>query len=412
MRYRQLFRTREFAPLFATVTVGYGAVTMQGIALAVIVYDRTGSPLLTALSMFGPSVAQMLGALTLLSLADRVRPRPALAVTAAAFAAVAAIVATPGLSTAVVLALVGASGLVSVVRNGVQWGLLAEILPASRYLLGRSVFTMSNGVMQMLGFGLGGLLVSVTSPRTTLLLAASAHALSAAIAVAGIGDHQPRAGGARSVRTTWADNRRLWSESHRRRLFVAMWVPNGLIVGCEALFVPYSRQWSGLLFAASAAGMLVGDVLVARVLSPAGRARLRTPLRLLLALPYLAFALHLPIAAAGGLVLVASLGYGATLLLQEELLRTVPPSLTGHALGLHSCGLLAMQAIGASLAGTVAGRLSPGLTMTCLALASIAVTLGVPPRTDRRSRRRWGTAGRTQRPAAPNRPPMGSSWTA
>jgi len=54
--------------------------------------------------------------------------------------------------------------------------------------------------------------------------------------------------------------------------------------------------------------------------------------------------------------------YGSTLLLQEELLATVPRSLTGHALGLHSCGLLAMQAIGASVAGVLAGRLSPGVT--------------------------------------------------
>jgi MFS family permease len=379
MRYRDLFRTSEFAPLFATVTVGYGAVTTQGLALAVLVYDRTGSPLLAALSMFGSSTAQLLGALTLLSLADRVRPRPALTASAVAFAAVAAIVATPGLSTAVVLALVIASGLVTVVRNGVQWGLLTEILPTSRYVLGRSLFTMSNGVMQMLGFGFGGLLVAVTSPRTTLLLAASAHALSAAIAFVGIGDHRPRAGGKRSVRTTWAANRSLCSEPRRRRLFVAMWVPNGLIVGCEALFVPYSRHWSGVLFAASAAGMLAGDLLVARVMSAEGRARSRTPLRLLLAVPYLAFALHPPIAAAGGLVLVASLGYGATLVLQEELLCTVPRSQTGHALGLHSCGLLAMQALGASLAGTVAGQLSPQLTMTSLAVASIAVTLTVSP---------------------------------
>jgi hypothetical protein len=72
---------------------------------------------------------------------------------------------------------------------------------------------------------------------------------------------------------------------------------------------------------------------------------------------------------------VASIGYGSTLLLQEELLATVPRSLTWHALGLHSCGLLTMQAVGASLARAVARRRSPSTTMTCLAVASIAVTL-------------------------------------
>lgn len=375
--YRELFRVAEFSPLFSVVTVRYGAMTMQGISLGVLVYARTGSPLLTALSMFGPSAAQLLGALTLLSFADRVRPRVALVATAASFAAVAAVLATPGLSTTITLALVGASGLVSVIGNGVQWGLLAEILPASRYLLGRSLFTMSNGIMQMVGFGVGGLLVAATSARATLLLAALAHAAAAVIARLRIADHRPRADGRISVRTTWMDNRRLWSAPYRRRLFAATWVPNGLIVGCEAVFVPYAPRWAGLLFAASAAGMLAGDVLVARILTAAGRARMRMPLRLLLAGPYLAFALHLPIAVATVLILVASLGYGSTLLLQEELLATVPRPLIGHALGLHSCGLLAMQAIGASVAGTLAGRLSPGATMTCLAVASVAVTLAV-----------------------------------
>lgn len=34
-----------------------------------------------------------------------------------------------------------------------------------------------------------------------------------------------------------------------------------------------------------------------------------------------------------------------------------------------------MQAVGALLAGAVAGRLSPSIAMTCLGVASLAVTL-------------------------------------
>jgi hypothetical protein len=50
----------------------------------------------------------------------------------------------------------------------------------------------------------------------------------------------------------------------------------------------------------------------------------------------------LPIAVATVLVLIASVGYGSALLLGEDLLATVPGSLTGRALGLHSCRLLTM----------------------------------------------------------------------
>src|SRR5579875_342663 len=180
-RYRDLRHVAEYAPLFLTMTVRYGAMTLQGIALGVLVYARTGSPLLTALSMFGPSFAQLLGAFTVLSLADRVPPRAALVTAALTYAAAAALAAVPGLPVAAILALVTASGLVGVVAGGVQWGLLAEILPADRYVLGRSLFTMSNGVMQMLGYGVGGLLVAATSPRVALLLAAAVHATAAGV---------------------------------------------------------------------------------------------------------------------------------------------------------------------------------------------------------------------------------------
>ena len=60
-----------------------------------------------------------------------------------------------------------------------------------------------------------------------------------------------------------------------RPLYIALWVPNGLIVGCESLFVPYGHAGSGghgavagWLFAATAAGMMAGDLLVGRFVPP------------------------------------------------------------------------------------------------------------------------------------------------
>jgi predicted MFS family arabinose efflux permease len=158
-----------------------------------------------------------------------------------------------------------------------------------------------------------------------------------------------------------------------------MWVPNGLIVGCEALFVPYSTRWAGLLLSSSALGMLGGDLLVGRFLTPARRRRLIEPLRLLLAGPYLLFGFALPVWVAAALVVLASVGYASTLLLQEQLLAVTPPELSGHALGLSSSGMLTMQAVGAVLAGALATQLPPGATMACLAVASTLVTLVLTP---------------------------------
>ena len=377
--YRELLGVAEFGALFTSVSLRYAGTTMQGIALATLVYLRSGSPLLSALSMFGPSAAQVLAAATLLSVADRVRPRAALAGMGLAFASTAAALAIPGLPVGTLLLIVFASGLISALGGGVQWGLLNEIVPSDGYVLARSLFTMSNGVMQMAGFGVGGLLVVSTSPRETLLIAAALHTGSALLARIGLQDRAPRIAERATVRTTWRDNRLLWGNPQRRCLYLAMWVPNGLIVGCEALFIPYSTRFSGLLLSASALGMLAGDLFVGRFLTARRRQPLTEPLRLLLAAPYLLFLFALPVGLAATLVLIASIGYAATLLLQERLLAITPHELSGHALGLHSAGMLTMQAVGAALAGAVASHLPTGLTMACLAAASILVTLSLTP---------------------------------
>lgn len=59
-------------------------------------------------------------------------------------------------------------------------------------------------------------------------------------------------------------NALLWSSRPRRYVYLAMWLPNGLIVGCEAVFVPYSPDHAGVLLAFAAAGMLAGDVVTGR----------------------------------------------------------------------------------------------------------------------------------------------------
>ena len=73
--YRELFAVPEFKPLFWTSSVQVAAQTISGLALATLIYDRTGSPLLSALAMFGPSLTQLIGASTLLAAADRLPPR-------------------------------------------------------------------------------------------------------------------------------------------------------------------------------------------------------------------------------------------------------------------------------------------------------------------------------------------------
>ncbi|NEB74863.1 MFS transporter, partial [Streptomyces sp. SID14478] len=128
-----------------------------------------------------------------------------------------------------------------------------------------------------------------------------------------------------------------------------------------------------------ALGMLAGDTLAGRFVPARLRGRLGAPLRLLLAAPYLVFAVRpaLPVAAAA--VALASVGFAASLLLQERLVALTPEELSGHALGLHTAGMLSMQGVGALVAGALAQATSPAAAMTALALTSLAVTAVLAP---------------------------------
>lgn len=377
--YRELFRVPEFASLFFTVSVRTAASTVTGLALGTMVYTSTGSPLLSALVMFGPSVAQLAGAFLLLSAADRIPPRAALVGLSLAFAAGSAAQALPGIGVGAIFAVSVALGVLSALGGGVQYGLLNEILPAGGYLLGRSVLNMSNGLMQVVGFAFGGVLVNVLSPRGALVTGALLYAASGCVARLRLSRRAARADGRPSVAQTWRHSRDLLSWAPRRYVYLGLCVPNGLVVGCESLFVSYSPRHAGLLFACAAVGMLAGDTLAGRFVSPRWHVRLGPWMRLLLGCPYLVFVLHPPLAVACALAVAASVGYSSTLMLQQRLVELTPDELSGHALGLHGSGMLAMQGVGAALAGTIAGWTSPAAGITVMAAMSVVVTLALAP---------------------------------
>jgi predicted MFS family arabinose efflux permease len=224
----------------------------------------------------------------------------------------------------------------------------------------------------------GGVALLWLSPRELFLDAAGAAAVCLVNVRLGLRDRPARghSGELGVVRRTARVNRRLLGSRVTRPLYIAMLVPNGLVVGCEALFVPYGHgALAGYLFAAAAAGMMVGDLVVGRFVPVAARDRLIGPLRLLLATPYALLLLTPPAAVTVVVAVVASAGYAASLPLQERLFACTEEEVHGQAMGLYGTGLGVFQALGAVVAGLVASVVTPAHAMGLLACASLAVTL-------------------------------------
>jgi MFS family permease len=373
--YQDLMRVREFRALFLGNCATVAGMTMSGLALATLVQERTGSPLLTALSLFGAAFAGAAGSMTLMSAADGLAPRRGLSLLAALSAVASCVQAIPGLPVGWRIGVVVGVGYLFSIGGGLRWGLLGDMLPAESYILGRSLMNASVGAMQIAGFGLGGLLLQWLTP-TQIFATSAALAVTAALVLRfGLRERPARSQHRPGLRRTWTVNRRLLADPHSRILYLAMWIPNGLVVGAEALFVPYAGEAAGLLFVAGAIGMLAADVGVGRFLKARWRARLAQPLQVLLAVPYLVliFKPDLPLVAV--LVLIASVGFGASLLLQEKLVERTAPEVRGQALGLHGAGQSTMQGVAAVIAGLLGEVLAINVAMTAMALLSLLATV-------------------------------------
>ncbi len=373
--YREVFSVGEFRALFGGQVIGAASMTLQSLAFSVLIYSRTASPLLAAVAFLAGSLPQAVGAMTLSGFADAVAPRILLVASDGVRAAGFIFVASGLLPTAAMLTIVMLLGLASGALGGVRYALVTRVLSVDAYALGRSMLNVAVGAMQVVGYAAGGGLILALGARSALWLAAALAVTVGLIDRWGVLARPALASGSASIGTTWRRNRALLTDHLTRRLLLAQWVPNGLIVGAEALFVPYAGEHAAWLFAAAGGGMLVGDVIVGRWVASDTRARLTRPLYLLLAAPYLAFAAHPPLLLAIGVVGVASIGYGGTLGLQQRLVEVMPEASLGQAFALASAGMLSAQGIAAYLTGGLAQAVGAPVSMSIAGIASLLATV-------------------------------------
>ncbi len=379
--YRELFAIREYAVLFVARSFVMLGVVVGNLALGTIVFQTTGSALLTGIALFGGPLVTLATSHFLLATADLIRPRTAMVLVGLTSAVTDLFQLIPNLAWGWRFALVAVGYLVVSATSGTVMALVSDIVPADGFLLARSTMSVLVGGMQVIGNGIGGLLLLWFATSHLFLISASMTFVSVLIARFGLADHPPRATG-RVVGRTQQVNRTLLGSRVVRPLYLTMWVPNGLVVGCEALFIPYAGRHGGYLFASAAAGMLVGDLSMGRFVPERLRDRLIRPLRYLLAVPYLAMVLTPVNVLAAVVAVVASVGYCAHLPLQERLIRVTAADQRGQVFGLYSTGLMVGQALGAVIAGALAGWLGHGRdgvgqTMAVLAVASVLVTLAL-----------------------------------
>ncbi|MFE6104423.1 MFS transporter [Streptomyces laurentii] len=360
--YREVFAVGQFRVLFGSYTLFLIGETVRMLALSVIVYTATGSPLMSALAYAAGFLPYALGGTLLLAFADRWPPRTVMVGYEVLRTAVSAVLAAGLLPVPAMLALVFVTGVPSAVASASRTALLPDLLEGDRYVLGRAVFSMAAGGTQVLGFAAGGMLIAAVGAPGVLWITAAT-----CLASAGISE-------------TWQVNRALLRRPAVRALLLAQWLAPALMVGAEGVLVPYAAQVgapdaAGPLFAAVAAGMFAGNLIVGRLVRPASRERLARPLALALGLPLLGFALHPAPGYAAILLAVSGFGVAYQLALARRFLDAVPETQRGQAFGLLLTGTMTLQGLAAAAGGALGEIAAPALVVTLAGAASAIAVL-------------------------------------
>lgn len=384
--YRQVLAEPRFRLLFITRSLAIAADTLRILALSVLVFAVTGSPLLGAITYGIGFLPQVVGVTLFGALADRVRPRRLIVAGYALESATAAVLALAHLPIWASLLLVAVVAGLTPVFGGASARLVAEVLTGDAYVLGRSLSSMSSSAAQLLGLAGGGVAVATLGARHALLVGAACHLMAAAAVRLRLPDLDvPAARPARSARSAFRQsltgNRLLFRDPEVRLLMLAQWLPPAFVAGAESLIIAYASRRgfpagsAGFLLACLPVGMLAGDLVVGRFLRDATRERLVVPLVGVLGVPLLAIAADPPFAVTAALLAITGTGFAYGLGIQRRFLDALPEERRGQAFGLLSSGLMTLQGVGPAVFGALAEVTPIRYAMALAGAATVATAV-------------------------------------
>ncbi len=383
--YRSVFAVGEFRVLFATLLMFVLGFEFEILGLSVLVYAQTRSAFWTALAFSMGFAPQVLGGTLFTSLADRLPPRLLISAGLLTRAAPGLIIGLwPALPVPAMLALVAAAATATPVFTAAASAVLPDVLDGDRYVLGRSVFSLTGSAIQIIGLGIGGAILAALPARRLLLAAGLALLAAAVVARLGLRPRPARTAGRTTrgiVRATMAGNLELLGDRTVRGLLLAQWLPAWFVTGAESLIVPYAGSLglppsaASPLLAATPAGMLLGDLVVGRFCRPAARQRLAFPLAALMGAPLLVLAFRPPLPVTGTVLFACGFGFAYMLGVQQPFLDSLPDRLRGQAFGLNSTGMMTGQGLIPPVAGGLAAASGAGPAMAVAGAVTILAAL-------------------------------------
>jgi len=302
--------------------------------------------------------------------------------------------AVPSMPVPALLGLLFAIGTLSSLACGSRAALVRSAVSDDAYVPGRSLMRIAAQLAQLGGNAGGGALLLVLSPSSALLVNGATFACSAATIRLAVGDHG-RLGdqGNRHAPRSLRGVQTVLAVPELRRLLLLGWLVPTFAVAPEALAAPYvaaqhaSSSLVGWWLTALPVGLIAGDLVGVRFVSPRWQRRIVVPVAAASLVPYLLFAADPGVRLAIPLLVVAGCCGLYGLGLDARVRDAAPLPLFARTMTINSAGLMALQGAGFTLAGALGQALGPGTAIAVSGGCGIAVVvlLSVPAFRSRRT---------------------------
>ncbi len=374
----------EFRALWLAQILSVVGDQLARVALTLLVFGQTHSPLLAAVTFAASVIPTALGGVALSGIADRLPRREIMIVCDLARAALVVTMALPGMPIAALVCLLFLVTLISAPFTSARAALYPDILAGDRYVVGTAITLTTLQFAQVLGFAAGGVMVGSLGIRTSLLVDAATFVLSAAItrlwvharAAARARAHQ---GGVALVGTL-SGLRLVFTDAKLRFPMLLGWLVAVLDVH-EGVSVPLAASVGGgavavgMILAAGALGLTLGAIVFGRFVEPVRRLRWMGPLAVASCAVLILFALGptLPWI----LVILALSGVFSCYLIAANaaFVSAAPPEMRGQAFGVAQAGMGLGQGSAMVVAGAAAQQYSSSIVIAVCGLMGALVAV-------------------------------------
>ena len=386
--FRDVFAVAEFRALWIAQLLSVVGDQLARVALTVLVYDRTRSALLAAITFVVSIVPTFIGGVTLAWLADKYPRRAVMIASDIARGMLVVVMAIPGVPLAVLVVLLFVVTLAGAPFLAARAAIYPDVLTGDRYVMGIAVSLTTFQFAQVIGFAAGGVLVGFFGIRVSLLADAATFLTSAFIVRAWI---RPRPAPAGVMSSDREPSRLAAVVAGARLVFAGPALRTPMLFGWLAAFynapegvvTPLAGALGGgativgVILAAQALGQVAGAIMFSRFVAPAVRLRFMGPLAVATCAVLVLFAWRPDLAVSLLILVVSGLFASYQLAANAAFVSATPQQQRSQAFGLAQGGMSLGQGTVLILAGAAAQHHAPARVIAVCGAVGAVLALAI-----------------------------------